>query len=85
MDDPWPKPRPLGPPDFNLFDEIWPIGVDFKGGRGAVVIDTESYCYGHCDGLVRVMNEAGVIFGACKHTHRKLWNVLEGVVRRDKS
>ena len=55
---------------FDVGDEIWPRGVSFSGGRGAIVFDNEIQDAPWCPtGLVRAMNEAGTIFGANKRTH----------------
>lgn len=67
--------RMLKKRDFDLFDELVPIGVDWSphpDNRGCIVFDIDSTLYGTTDGAVRVINEAGVIFAANKNTHRVL-------------
>jgi hypothetical protein len=70
-------------PPFDLFDELWPIGVPYQGGRGCVVINTDWEPHWGSPGVVRVMNEAGVVFSAAPWTHYVLARWPDSISSRD--
>ena len=60
-----------GPPDCDLFDEVWPINKDWDGrARGAIVFDTDFFVSGSTPGVVRIINIGGDICGATRRTHK---------------